>query len=67
MLCNRFNEAQRRNNMGQYRLAIYARLQLGILFAIEKNMITISIPFIDIYIGLHKEACGYRIFNWFEN
>jgi len=48
--------------MGQYRLSFYWYLQLGLSVRYEVDQITISIPFIEICIGLTKHAYGVRFF-----
>lgn len=48
--------------MGQYRLSIYARWQIGFLISIRKEQIIIDIAFIKICIATTKYAYGNNIF-----
>lgn len=47
--------------MGQWKLAIYFRLHIGVLLSISKERIIIYIPFVQIYIGLMDCAKGFFI------
>ena len=49
--------------MGQYKLAIYLKLQIGFLLMYDKkyNFIEIYLPFIHVMIGLDKSAKGIMI------
>jgi hypothetical protein len=48
--------------MGQYKLMISYRGQIGFLIMKDADSIEIHLPFISIYIGLSKHAHGYNIF-----
>jgi len=50
-----------RNNMGEYRLSIYARWQLGLSISFD-GQIVIGLPFMNIHIAVSKEAQGFLIF-----
>ena len=55
---------KRKNNMGQYKLWVRAKCQIGFLFYYEKHYsFQIHLPFISIHIGLMSDAKGIRIFN----
>jgi hypothetical protein len=50
--------------MGQYRLALMIKWQVGLMVKIVvdcgEKAIIVNIPFIKIYIGLNKEAKGFN-------
>jgi hypothetical protein len=48
--------------MGEYRLSIYWKTQIGLNLSYEYGQIVIRIPFIDINIGISKYAKGVLIF-----
>lgn len=47
--------------MGEYKLSIYARWQLGLSISYD-GQIVIGLPFMNIHIATNKEASGYLIF-----
>jgi hypothetical protein len=49
--------------MGQYRFSAYLGWQIGLCVSINDYCITISIPFINIYIATTKEAKGFSVFD----
>lgn len=44
--------------MGQYRLSIYFKTQIGFNVYMDKYQIILYIPFATIFIGLTKDAHG---------
>ena len=49
--------------MSQYRISMYLAYQIGMSLRYENETLSITLPFINIYIALTKEASGYDIFN----
>ena len=50
--------------MGQWRLAFTFRKQFGILISFTSFEIVLELPFMQIYIGLTKEAEGINFFQY---
>lgn len=50
--------------MGAYRLSIYFKWQIGLLFAYENHFIEIHLPLLKIMICTTYYANGVKIFNW---
>ena len=48
--------------MGEYKLLIIFRKQIGFLLAYYNSKIVIELPFLEIEIRLSKEAKGYNLF-----
>lgn len=50
--------------MGEYRLSIYGKWQLGLSIGFEYGQVLIRIPFMDIHLALRKDAYGFCLFGW---
>jgi len=48
--------------MGQYRLAFYFKMQLGLNLLYEYQQFEIVFPFVTITIAIQKDAKGIRFF-----
>lgn len=51
--------------MGQYKLSIYYKLQFGLLFKYEDELLEINLPFVSVFISTSKHSKNYLIFNKF--
>jgi hypothetical protein len=49
--------------MGEYRLSIYAKWQLGLSISYD-GQIVISLPFIDVRLATSSHAKGFLIFGF---
>lgn len=45
--------------MGQYKISIYFKVQIGIMLELDKEFFTIRLPFFDILYGRLPNAHGY--------
>mgnify|MGYP003614416143 CR=1 FL=1 len=48
--------------MGEYRLSIYAKWQLGLSIGFQYGKIAIRLPFLDIYVSIRSYARGFGFF-----
>ena len=48
--------------MGEYRLSIYAKWQLGLSIGFQYGKIEIRLPFLDIYVSIRSYARGFGFF-----